>query len=183
MFHPPELWDFVLTRSRVEGGVRLWLRWVFKERSSGNPGIPRVGSVTPALFVIGQNKPLLRVLHRKLSHCCCLTSDLLNICCVGCLEVIIVLGKKTQTTKGSRANSKEIQMKKTDNFSSPLQRQILFIDLTDRAVCVHVQTLIDYLRINTWSRQDMRILPYVFFFVAFVKLWCSSGLPGGFIAE
>lgn len=53
----------LLTRSRVKGGVRLWLSWVFKEGSSGKPGIPRVGSMTPDLFLIGQNKPLLRVLH------------------------------------------------------------------------------------------------------------------------
>lgn len=159
MFHPPELWDILLTRSRVEGGVRLWPSWVFEEGSSGNAGIAGVGSVTAAVFLIGQNKPLLRVLHRKLSHCCCLASDLLNTCCcVGCLEVIIVLGKKNQTTKANRANKKNPD-EKTDNFSSPLQRHILLIDLTDRTVCVHVQTLIDYLRINTCSRQDMRILP------------------------
>lgn len=116
MFHPPELWDILLTRSRVEGGVRLWPSWVFEEGSSGNAGIAGVGSVTAAVFLIGQNKPLLRVLHRKLSHCCCLASDLLNTCCcVGCLEVIIVLGKKTKQQKPTK-QTKKIQMKKQTIF-------------------------------------------------------------------
>lgn len=56
-------------------------------------------------------------------------------------------------------------MEETDNFSSPLQRQILLIDFPDRTVCVHVQTLIDYHRINTWSRPDMGILSLSFFWL------------------
>lgn len=40
MLHTPELWDTLLAVSRLEGGVSLWLCSVFKEGSSGKPGIP-----------------------------------------------------------------------------------------------------------------------------------------------